>query len=207
MKISKLRHAKSGEKVSLGDRASICKQLEREFDKTGFVTSVADDLTSIGLHMKCFTVDVYKLGYNARVNNGVNGMGQILNYMGPVGFKRTSLPTWGQRVEFNQIIQRVLKKNKVTATVKSGPFVICKDGHNYTEGDWLNEAESTVYGHNQMSIIQPLTKEMMVQAEEVRKQIARERRQRAKLTKERENLEHNRVKLTLVRNKLENMGA
>lgn len=194
MKITKLRHVKTGKTVSLEERVNLANQLQREFDKAGFYTDVNDEFTTIGLGGKCFTIDVDKLGYNARVNNGVNGMGQTLNYMGPVGFKRTSLPTWDQRVEFNQIVQRVLNKNGVTATVKSGPFVISKDGHNYTENDWLDVAESTVYGQNQVNAIQPLTKAMIKHAKEIRKQVARERRLKAKQSK---------PQLTLV----QNMGA
>lgn len=181
MKITKLRHMRSGNTVSLNVRTKIAKQLQKEFDKAGFITDVNNELTTIGLHGKCFVIDTEKLGYNARVNNGVDGMGQILNYMGLVGFKRTSLPTWDQRVEFNQIIQRTMKKNGVTATVKSGPFVITKEGINFTENDWLDIAESTVYGQNQKNIIQPLTKEMTKRAKEVRKQVAKERRLKAKL--------------------------
>ena len=176
MKITKLRHMKSKEQVSSNKRKNLANQLRRKLKQAGYVTDIDENFTKIGLRGKCFTVDTEKLGYNARVHNGVNGLGEILNYMGEVGFKRTSTPTWDQRVEFNYIVQLVLKKNKVTATIKSGPFIIMQDGRDFTEKDWEYIAEETIYGQSQRSIIQPLTQEMITHAKNIRKQQAKERR-------------------------------
>jgi hypothetical protein len=50
--------------------------------------------------------------------------------------KLTNVPTWEQRVEFNDIVNAVLNKFKVSANVKSGDYTVRKDTISMTENDW-----------------------------------------------------------------------
>lgn len=138
MKITNIRISKA--KPTSVQLVSIVVELRKRFAKAGFETGV-EQLTStsisIGLHMRSFQLDLSKHDRNL--------------YRSRCGDKLTNLPTWDQRVEFNDIVNAVLSKAKASATVRSGPFTIRKGFHEYTESDWHNQTPHWVE-HNVESV-------------------------------------------------------
>lgn len=109
--------------------ANVMFELKRRFNKAGFLTGVdvaSDSGLKIGLHMCSFRIDTKKHDRNLRHNPHL-------------GSKLTTTPTWDQRVEFNDIVNAVLNKFKVSANVKSGPFTIRVGETARTEWDWSHE--------------------------------------------------------------------
>ena len=86
--------------------------------KTGF---------TLGLHMRSFKIDIDKLGYNYRTGHFVNTK---------TGYKRTDVPTWNQRVDYNNIVNSILNRYKISANVTSGNFIIRDGVNSKTEYDW-----------------------------------------------------------------------
>jgi hypothetical protein len=137
MKITKMR-TKAGEVPSTDVVLEIERLLRTRFERAGFITEVrALTRTSIkiGLHMRTFSLDLTKHDRNL--------------YRSQCGDKLTNLPTWDQRVEFNDIVNSVLNKYGISANVKSGPFVIRKGKEAMVEGDWVDQKPEWIH-HNEM---------------------------------------------------------
>jgi hypothetical protein len=90
------------------------------------------------------------------------------------GWKRTNIPTWDQRVEFNNIVNEVFDSHSATANIKSGVFTVrtVEDGA-WNEGHWSAQIPDGV----DIYAIVPLTEDMEDEAKEKRRAVARERRQ------------------------------
>lgn len=144
MKATSIRNNKN-EVISTELALKIERELSSRFEKKGFITKV-EVLTrttiKIGLHMCSFRIDTHKLGSNARVGS---------NYANTKkGYVRTSVPTWQQRVEFNNIINNVFDKYKLNASIKSGPFTVRdKKLGRYTEVNW-SQQDPSGYGDGSM---------------------------------------------------------
>lgn len=107
---------------------TIKAQLEFEFNRKGFITDVYvvnSQSIKIGLWMRTFKLDTLKHDRNLQVN--------------PYQSKLTSLPNWDQRVTFNNIVNKVLNKWKVSATIKSGPYTIRTGMECFHEYDWTDQ--------------------------------------------------------------------
>jgi len=158
----------NGKKPALFQLESIMSDLRAEFIKQGFETEVnAKNSTAIkiGGGGKCFTVNVEQLGHNASVGFS-NHAGYFLDNTGIKGYKRTSIPTWAQRVEFNNIINKILDAYEVTANIKSGPYTIRhKDFGGYSEGDWYDQTPYESYSYAIDRIVE-LTPEMISEGKE-----------------------------------------
>lgn len=118
MKITAIR--KNGQKLNSDQMNELVKDLDINLFNAGFVTEVRQlNSTSVkvGLYMCSFRINPAKLGYNARANS------ITLNTV-KKGFKRTTIPTWNQREDFNHIINNILDKKKLDARVKSGEFIV-----------------------------------------------------------------------------------
>ena len=120
----------------------LCELIVIRTAKAGFITK-ASQLTGsaikIGLHMSSFRVDTAKLGHNARIGRYIDS---------PKGYKRTDVPTWDQRVEFNNIVNRAFNQYGLVANIKSGCFTVrdkVKGAHNET--DWENQTPSHMGYH------------------------------------------------------------
>lgn len=107
----------------------IQSQLEYRFAKAGFITEVSivnKTSLKIGLWMKSFKLDTNKWDRNLQINP----------HLSP---KLTTTPNWDQRVSFNNIVNSVLNKFKVSANVKSGPFTIRKGKQTFDKYDWYDQ--------------------------------------------------------------------
>lgn len=136
MKITRMKI--KGKAVNAGQRFAVLRELNRRFAKAGFRTNV-EPLTAtalkVGLHMCSFRIDRDMHDRNLRHNPYT-------------GTKLTDIPTWEQRVEFNNIVNAVLNKFKISASVRSGPFTI-RDGLTAcTESDWHNQKPEYIL-HNE----------------------------------------------------------
>lgn len=124
MRITSLR-TKSGKKLTALQIQHLVVKLANKIKKSGFITGV-DSVNSssirIGLHMKSFTVDVSKLGYNARID-GYSAK------RSKKGYVRTNIPTWEQREQFNHIVNDVLDSLKFSAHIVSGQYLIRNKSH------------------------------------------------------------------------------
>jgi hypothetical protein len=104
--------------------------LKQRFKAAGFISVVnANTRVSmkIGLHMCSFRIDPSSHGYNADTG-----------YIGSrckAGYKRTTIPTWKQREEFNHIINDCFDLLQLSAQIKSGPFVV-RDKRSGRVNEW-----------------------------------------------------------------------
>jgi hypothetical protein len=134
MRITKIKDF-DGSKIGSDGLEVLQLALTNVFKDAGFITEVSivnSSSIKIGLWMRCFSVDVQKHGYNAIVYKN--------NFMNlKKGYKRTTVPTWDQRVEFNNILNKVLDSHHVSANIKSGPFTIRKGTESMTENDWMHQ--------------------------------------------------------------------
>jgi hypothetical protein len=110
---------RSGEIPSTDLLLKLEKRLNAAFKRSGFETQVTLKTRSalkIGLHMCSFRIDPEKLGYNA--DRGFCGS------RCSAGFKRTRTPTWEQRESFNHLVNDAFDALKLSARIKSGPFLV-----------------------------------------------------------------------------------
>lgn len=138
MKITSLKN-KDGSKLSGDQYFSLMTELEHAIKDAGFVTDISKQDAAIHLSnskFSLFTIDLKKLPYNARI-----GRAQDHSIK---GYVRTSVPTWNQRVQFNNILNMVLDKHEISANIRSGIFAIRRGFIVYNEDDWLN-AEYCAY--------------------------------------------------------------
>jgi len=131
MNITKIRdNEKSLPKETL---EMVCGALDAAISHAGFKTDVrVVNKSRIDLSgNRCsFKVDVERLGYNARYAPGQGGN---------KGYTRTSTPTWHQRVEYNNIVNKVLNRYGLSANVTSGGFTIRSGMESKTESDWISQ--------------------------------------------------------------------
>lgn len=132
MRITSIR-TKNNSKPESVDMQRLMLLIKARFKRAGFITditSVSPTALKIGLHMRCFSIDTVKLGSNARLGAYTHS---------PKGYKRTNLPTWNQRVEFNDIVNACLDKFNYTASVRSGPFTIRDKTRAQNKNDWQRQ--------------------------------------------------------------------
>ena len=137
MKITKIQ--KNNDKLSQDDLQALATELQYTLFRAGFRTNakvVNSSRIDLGLHMKSFVIDINKLGYNARYSPYCSSK---------KGFRRTSSPTWDQRVEYNNLVNEVLTKWAISANVKSGEFTIRQGKDELTEKDWQDQKPSWYY--------------------------------------------------------------
>lgn len=136
MRITKMRI--KGEVPSTEVTFEIERTLRNRLAKAGYITNV-NALTrtalKIGLHMRSFKLDLTKHDRNLRHNPYLPS-------------KLTDTPTWDQRVEFNDIVNAVLNKFKVSARVVSGPFTIRDGVKCMNENDWYDQKPAWIT-HNE----------------------------------------------------------
>lgn len=170
MKITSMRHA--GAIPSTDLILEIERTLKRRLSKAGFITGVeAMTRTSmkLGLHMRSFKLDLTIHDRNLRHNPHT-------------GTKLTDTPTWDQRVEFNNIVNAVLTKFKISARVRSGAFIIRDGTKAMTESDWHDQTPEYMR-HNESRGYYIETcdeREYIKERKELRNRLARERRAQAK---------------------------
>lgn len=132
MKITNIRL--NNKKISKNELDHIFYALVFKLKTNGYITEYSvneNGSVKVGMHMKCFVIDTILLGYNARLGRYIKS---------PKGYIRTNIPTWDQRVEFNNIINKYLDNLNITCTIKSGEFIIrCKTDGAKTEDDWDNQ--------------------------------------------------------------------
>lgn len=132
MKITSMRAA-HGMHLSCGKFASLMNSIECMMNKAGFLTEVSQLTKSsikVGMRMKCFTIDTNKHGYNARFGTYVQTK---------TGYRRTNIPTWKQRVAFNNILNDILDNFGVSCNIKSGMFTIRDKNGRKNEQYWIDQ--------------------------------------------------------------------
>ncbi len=103
----------------------LCEIIVAKAAKAGFITGshrLTGSAIKIGLHMSSFRIDTAKLGHNARV-----GRTSAYGWHGiqcPKGYKRTNVPTWEQREDFNHLVNDVFDKFGLVATITSGNYTV-----------------------------------------------------------------------------------
>lgn len=118
MKLNKI--SKQGKKLNSIQMNALVIKLDKAIKRAGFISGVKiinSSAITISGHMRSFSIDVAKLGYNARVN-------QITATTTKAGFKRTDVPTWTQREQYNHIVNDVLDSLKLSANIKSGDYEV-----------------------------------------------------------------------------------
>jgi hypothetical protein len=103
----------------------LCEIIVSETAKAGFITGshrLTGTAIKIGMHMSSFRINTAKLGYNARV-----GRTSAYGWHGiqcSKGYKRTNVPTWEQREEFNHLVNDIFDRFGLVATIVSGNYTV-----------------------------------------------------------------------------------
>lgn len=175
MKITKMRNKKN-EVPSSDVILAVEKELKAQFIRAGFITNVNTETRTcikIGLHMKSFSLDLSKHDRNL--------------YKSQCGDKLTNLPTWDQRVVFNNIVNNVLNKFKLSGNVKSGPYTIRQGFTAMTEYDWQDQKPSYVHSNERNGhgpIVKVNEKQYLEERRIARNLEAKAKREAYKLTQE-----------------------
>lgn len=168
MKITKMRI--KGQKPGGLKMNDVLVELKHRFDRAGFQTNVgviSDSGIKIGLWMRTFILDTTKHELNLQCN--------------PYQQKLTKLPNWDQRVKFNDIVNSVLNKFKVSANVKSGPFIIREGLECMTEYHWQDQKPSWIYQNEQNGYyITSVNEKEFIEARRL-KRLKKQRENRAKV--------------------------
>jgi len=168
MKITKMRI--KGQKPTHEQMIDIELALRARFARAGFITGVHlvnSARIDIGQHMRSFSLDTSKHDRNLQCS--------------PYKERLTNLPTWGQRVEFNNIVNSVLNKYKVSANVKSGPYTIRQGMESMTEKDWHRQTPDWIRQNMARGYyIEPVDEKDYL---EHRRQIRNEKARQKRLTK------------------------
>ena len=140
----------------------LTEELVSILTEKGFVTGV-DILSAtsfkLGLRGRSFSINVEKLGSNFRRDHSRKSL---------TGYKRTNVPTWDQRVEYNQIVQELFDKYNLSSKITSGQIVVRDGVENMTESDWNSTAHA-----DSKETIQPMSKSYEKKEKEARKERAR----------------------------------
>lgn len=164
MKITRIKCLKA--KVSLEE---IAADLRLKIADEGFITEVRvvnSSRIDLGLHMCSFKIDTKIHGYNTRHSPHSNP-------------KRSSTPSWNQRVTYNEIVNKCLDKYNISANVTSGVFTIRVGSDSKNESDWYDQIPHWMH-HNESRgfyIEEGFDED---EFKERRRQAARERRAKAK---------------------------
>jgi len=175
MKITKIR-TKKNEIPSTNIILQFERELRQQFKTAGFITNVnAETRTGIkiGLRMRSFSLDLTKHSRNL--------------YISPYGDKLTNLPTWDQRVVFNNIVNKVMNKYKLSGNVKSGPYTIRQGFTVMDEYDWQDQKPDYVYANEMRGhgpIVSVNEKEYLEERRIDRNLAAKVKREEYKKTKE-----------------------
>lgn len=171
MKITKMRI--KGKKLNSDEIQVIVFSLRARLGRAGYVTNV-ESLTEtsikVGMHMASFRIDTTVHDRN-------------LYHTPHAEPKLTNLPTWEQRVDFNNIVNAVLNKFKVSANVKSGDYTVRKGDVSMTETDWNAQMpEGQRYAFAQGRFIEAIDEKSFLEKRRVkRNELARSRRAQARV--------------------------
>jgi hypothetical protein len=93
---------------------------------------------SIGMGFSCFRIIPKIHEYNGRMGHYIDS---------PKGYTRTTVPTWDQRVEFNDLINDIFDAWKLSARIKSGPYLVrSRQTGRRDESDWSSEDPTGMQG-------------------------------------------------------------
>lgn len=153
MKFTKMRQ--DGKKLTHEELEQLGRDLVNELGSVGFITdhfTINSSRIDLKVHMKSFTINVTRLGYNASYN-------PMMKYK--AGYKRTNLPTWLQRVSYNNIVNRLLDENNISCNVTSGPFTIRLGLDSMNQDDWLDQKpDYLIENENRGFIIKRINKHL-----------------------------------------------
>jgi len=130
MKLTKLKISKTNKKLNHYLMEQISNTIVNKLALAGFITEgyiINSSRIDFKQHMRSFSIDINKLGYNASFN-------PHMNYK--AGYKRTNTPTWNQRVHYNNIINTILTNYDISCNIKSGEYIIREGIKEFTENDW-----------------------------------------------------------------------
>lgn len=116
----------------------VCDAIIHATSRAGFITDaepIGKYSIKIGMHSRCFRVNTTMIGHNARVGRYISS---------PKGYKRTDVPTWDQRVEFNDIVNNCFDRAGLAGRIMSGTFKVrTKDQGRCDEDDWKMQGAQT----------------------------------------------------------------
>lgn len=115
MKITRLTI--NGNKPTWTDLNGLESDLRNSLAAAGFETEVNLGAGKIGMRMVCFRIIPQRCGENVYVNSYTIRATKT-------GYKRTTLPTWGQRERFNHIVNDCFDENNASAKIVSGPYIV-----------------------------------------------------------------------------------
>lgn len=113
------------------NKAELASELVKVLAEKGFITEVKEVKSngfSLSKNKASFFIDEEKLGTNLRPASGT-----LTKY------KRTNIPTWEERVEYNLTIQEFINEKGLSCKITSGCFIIKDHERDYTEYDWHNQ--------------------------------------------------------------------
>lgn len=141
MRATKIRSIETGKKISKSELQTLCEYIFSKAQCMGFLTSTEvlnGSSIKIGIHMGTFRIDTDMLGHNARISRFCDS---------PKGYKRTNVPTWDQRVEFNNLVNKAFDTYGLKANIISGNYTVRTfDGGGETS--WPSGGDRGGYGYD-----------------------------------------------------------
>jgi|GEM_PF-5514035 len=117
MKATKIRNV-NGKVISREEMERLVHNLRTNIELAGYISNakiVTSSSVKIGLNSSSFRVDTRRHGHNARIGRRCES---------PKGYKRTDVPNWDQRVEFNNIVNACFDALNLKANIVSGNYTV-----------------------------------------------------------------------------------
>ena len=123
----------NGKKLDNYDLEGLGSDLVHELASHGYMADFEinkQGKLKVGMRRKSFVINVARLGHNSRFNPLYNKP------------RRTSTPTWDQRVHYNNIINDYMDKYQLKAIIRNSVFIIRDKEGRKNESYWIdNEPE------------------------------------------------------------------
>lgn len=170
MKLTRIK--KQGQALTEGEMMGLIQTIKTAIKTEGFISEVNkvnSRSLKIGLRMRSFIVDTARRGRNLHKN--------------PFMSKLTNLPTWDQRVVYNNAINKALDAHNIDCKVVSGPYIIREGTESMTEDDWHDQKPDWVYSNESKGyIVESVNeKQYLIEKKEKQKLNAAKKRLAAKM--------------------------
>lgn len=173
MKLTRIK--KQGQALTEGEMMGLIQTIKTAIKTEGFISEV-NEVNSrslkIGLRMRSFNVDTTIHGRNLQKR--------------PYNCKLTNLPTWEQRVVYNNVINKALDMHNIDCKVVSGPYIIRDGTESMTEADWHDQKPDWVYSNESKGyiVVSVDEKQYLIEKKEKQKLNAAKKRLAAKMKTE-----------------------
>lgn len=133
MKLTKIRCSETNKKLIHNRMKKLAEHLQNRLAYHGYKVFARVTNSS--------RIDMSYQGCSFRVNDLIHGYNAQYNPFRNTknGYVRTTLPTWKQRVHFNEIVNTILTTWDISTNVHSGPYTLRLGTEEFNEENWLEQ--------------------------------------------------------------------